>query len=154
MLISHGRLDPVIPVQFGQAARDVLEAAGLPVDYREFEGGHNVDPRDLPRSIEWLSTSARFLSAHPRLDASVAISDATHPTSVGEERLAVVAPSVLAVPVAAAVPVVAPDGLAGARIEEQRPVARSPELEHVVQRPGEASLTRRRFAGCRASCPR
>lgn len=55
VLISHGRLDPVIPVQFGQQAREVLEAAGLTVDYREFEGGHNVDPRDLPRAIAWLA---------------------------------------------------------------------------------------------------
>jgi phospholipase/carboxylesterase len=57
VLISHGRLDPVIPVQFGQQARDLLEAAGLTVDYREFEGGHNVDPRDLPRAIEWLQST-------------------------------------------------------------------------------------------------
>jgi phospholipase/carboxylesterase len=57
VLISHGRLDPVIPVQFGQQARQALEAAGLPVDYREFEGGHNVDPRDLPRAIDWLSAT-------------------------------------------------------------------------------------------------
>jgi phospholipase/carboxylesterase len=56
VLISHGRLDPVIPVQFGQQALGVLEAGGLPVDYREFEGGHNVDPRDLPRAIEWLTS--------------------------------------------------------------------------------------------------
>jgi phospholipase/carboxylesterase len=57
VLISHGRLDPVIPIQFGQQARAELEAAGLPVDYREFEGGHNVDPRDLPRAIEWLQST-------------------------------------------------------------------------------------------------
>jgi phospholipase/carboxylesterase len=57
VLISHGRLDPVIPVQFGQHAREELEAAGLPVDYREFEGGHNVDPRDLPRAVEWLGAT-------------------------------------------------------------------------------------------------
>jgi phospholipase/carboxylesterase len=57
VLISHGRLDPVIGVQFGQQARATLEAAGLPVDYREFEGGHNVDPRDLPRAIEWLQST-------------------------------------------------------------------------------------------------
>jgi phospholipase/carboxylesterase len=56
VLISHGRLDPVIPVQFGQQARDVLVAGGLPVDYREFEGGHNIDPRDLPRAIEWVAS--------------------------------------------------------------------------------------------------
>jgi phospholipase/carboxylesterase len=57
VLISHGRLDPVIPVQFGQQAREALEAAGLPVDYREFDGGHNVDPRDLPRQVEWLAAT-------------------------------------------------------------------------------------------------
>jgi phospholipase/carboxylesterase len=57
VLISHGRLDPVIPVQFGQHAREELEAAGLPVDYREFEGGHNVDPRDLPRAVAWLDAT-------------------------------------------------------------------------------------------------
>ncbi|HEY1508420.1 MAG TPA: phospholipase [Solirubrobacteraceae bacterium] len=56
VLISHGRLDPVIPVQFGQRAREVLVAAGLSVDYREFEGGHNIDPRDLPRAIEWVAS--------------------------------------------------------------------------------------------------
>jgi phospholipase/carboxylesterase len=57
VLISHGRLDPVIGVQFGQRARDALQSAGLTVDYREFEGGHNVDPRDLPRVIEWLAST-------------------------------------------------------------------------------------------------
>jgi phospholipase/carboxylesterase len=57
VLISHGRLDPVIPVQFGQQAREALEAAGLTVDYREFEGGHNVDPRDLPRAVAWMQST-------------------------------------------------------------------------------------------------
>ena len=35
VLIAHGTLDPVIPVQFGQAARDRLTAAGADVSYRE-----------------------------------------------------------------------------------------------------------------------
>jgi phospholipase/carboxylesterase len=56
VLISHGRLDPVIPVQFAQQARAALEEGGLAVDYLEFEGGHNIDPRDLPRAIDWLSS--------------------------------------------------------------------------------------------------
>jgi phospholipase/carboxylesterase len=54
VLISHGRLDPVIPVQFAQRARDMLQAGGLTVDYREFDGGHNIDPRDIPRQAAWL----------------------------------------------------------------------------------------------------
>lgn len=53
-LIAHGRLDPVISVQFAQRARDQLRAAGMVVDYREFEGGHHIDPRDIPRESEWL----------------------------------------------------------------------------------------------------
>jgi phospholipase/carboxylesterase len=54
VLISHGRLDPVIGVEFARGARELLEGGGLLVDYREFDGGHNMDPRDLPRVIAWL----------------------------------------------------------------------------------------------------
>jgi phospholipase/carboxylesterase len=54
VLIGHGRLDPVIPVSFGRAARELLEAAGIPVDYRESEAAHNIDPRDIPRVAGWL----------------------------------------------------------------------------------------------------
>lgn len=54
VLISHGSLDPVITVDFGRGARDLLRGAGFEVDYREFEGGHNIDPRDIPRETEWL----------------------------------------------------------------------------------------------------
>ncbi len=56
VLISHGRLDPVIGVEFGRRARELLEAGGLHVDYREFDGGHNIDPRDLPRAVAWLES--------------------------------------------------------------------------------------------------
>ena len=54
VLISHGSLDPVIAVDFAREARDLLRGGGLEVDYREFEGGHNIDPRDIPREIDWL----------------------------------------------------------------------------------------------------
>ncbi len=54
VLISHGRLDPVIGVEFARRARELLEGGDLQVDYREFDGGHNIDPRDLPRAIAWL----------------------------------------------------------------------------------------------------
>lgn len=54
VLIGHGRRDPVIPVTFGRAARELLEPAGFPVDYRESEAAHNIDPRDIPRVAGWL----------------------------------------------------------------------------------------------------
>jgi phospholipase/carboxylesterase len=54
VLISHGSFDPVIAVDFARGARDLLRGAGFEVDYREFEGAHNIDPRDIPRETEWL----------------------------------------------------------------------------------------------------
>jgi phospholipase/carboxylesterase len=46
--IAHGTLDPVIPVDFGRAARDALTAAGADVTYREGPHGHTIDPAILP----------------------------------------------------------------------------------------------------------
>ncbi len=54
VLIAHGRRDPVIPVTFGRAARELLEAAGFAPDYRESGAAHNIDPADIPRITRWL----------------------------------------------------------------------------------------------------
>jgi phospholipase/carboxylesterase len=54
VLIAHGRHDPVIEVGFARRARELLEAAGLQVDYRESAAAHNIDPQDLPRAAAWL----------------------------------------------------------------------------------------------------
>jgi phospholipase/carboxylesterase len=50
----HGANDPVISVDFARAAREQLEAAGLPLLYREFPGAHHVDPRLLPELAGWV----------------------------------------------------------------------------------------------------
>jgi phospholipase/carboxylesterase len=42
--IGHGTYDPIIPVEFGRAARDRLEAAGADVLYRESPLPHAIDP--------------------------------------------------------------------------------------------------------------
>jgi phospholipase/carboxylesterase len=52
--IGHGTLDPVIPVEFGRAARALLEEAGAEVVYREYPLPHTIDPgfaRELPTWI-------------------------------------------------------------------------------------------------------
>jgi phospholipase/carboxylesterase len=43
--IAHGANDPVIPVEFGRRARDVLEGAGAGVWYRESPIEHSIDPQ-------------------------------------------------------------------------------------------------------------
>jgi phospholipase/carboxylesterase len=42
--IAHGTYDPVIPVEFGRAARDLLEEAGADVWYRESPIEHSIVP--------------------------------------------------------------------------------------------------------------
>jgi phospholipase/carboxylesterase len=46
--IAHGTLDPVIPVDYSRAARDVLAAAGADVAYHEGPYGHTIDPQIIP----------------------------------------------------------------------------------------------------------
>lgn len=52
--IAHGRLDPTIPVDFGHAARDRLEAAGIPVTYAESDVPHAIDPAHVPLARAWI----------------------------------------------------------------------------------------------------
>ena len=51
----HGVNDPVIGIAFARDARDRIGAAGLPLLYEEFPGGHHVDPRLLPVLADWLA---------------------------------------------------------------------------------------------------
>jgi phospholipase/carboxylesterase len=46
--IAHGTLDPVIPVDYSRAARDVLVDSGADVGYREGPYGHTIDPQIIP----------------------------------------------------------------------------------------------------------
>jgi len=51
----HGASDPVIGIEFGRDAHERVTAAGLPMLYEEFPGGHHVDPRLLPVLADWLA---------------------------------------------------------------------------------------------------
>jgi phospholipase/carboxylesterase len=52
--IGHGTHDPVIGVQFGREARDILSGAGLDVTYRESPMMHGVDPGYLAELEDWV----------------------------------------------------------------------------------------------------
>jgi phospholipase/carboxylesterase len=52
--IAHGRSDPVIGVEFARRARELLEGAGLEVEYHESDGGHHIDPAHVPAAAGWL----------------------------------------------------------------------------------------------------
>jgi phospholipase/carboxylesterase len=55
--IAHGTYDPVIPVEFGRAARDRLEGAGADVWYRESPIEHSIDPQ-VVRELQALVAAA------------------------------------------------------------------------------------------------
>ena len=57
VFIAHGTRDPVIEVGFGRAARELLEAAGIDVDYHESDGGHSIDPAHLAAAARWLDAT-------------------------------------------------------------------------------------------------
>jgi phospholipase/carboxylesterase len=52
--IGHGTHDPVIGVEFGREARQILEEAGLDVTWRESPMMHGVDPAYLSELQAWL----------------------------------------------------------------------------------------------------
>jgi phospholipase/carboxylesterase len=52
--IAHGRADQVMDVAFARQARELLEAAGLPVEYHESDAAHHIGPEHVPHAIRWL----------------------------------------------------------------------------------------------------
>ena len=55
--IAHGTLDPVIPVDYSRAARDVLTAAGADVAYSEAPVGHTIDPGIIPALRDFVAAA-------------------------------------------------------------------------------------------------
>ena len=57
VLIHHGRADPVIPVDFGRRAAELLEGAGLTVSYEETDAGHWVPPELVERLRSFVASA-------------------------------------------------------------------------------------------------
>jgi phospholipase/carboxylesterase len=54
VFIAHGRRDPVMDVNFARQARELLEGAGLDVEYHESDTAHQIEPAHVPAAIEWV----------------------------------------------------------------------------------------------------
>jgi len=52
--IGHGTSDPIIGVEWGRQAKELLERAGADVLYREYSLPHAVDPSFLAELRPWL----------------------------------------------------------------------------------------------------
>lgn len=65
VFVSHGTHDAVLSVDAcSRALVPILEEVGYPVEYVEFDGGHEVPPDVLRRALEWVrSTRSSRLEA-------------------------------------------------------------------------------------------
>jgi phospholipase/carboxylesterase len=50
VLLHHGSMDPIISVEFGRSANELLSNAGLDVDYIETDAGHWLPPEVVARA--------------------------------------------------------------------------------------------------------
>jgi predicted esterase len=56
VFISHGRGDRVLPIdRCGRRLARILQATGYAVEYREFDGGHEVPADVSAAALDWLS---------------------------------------------------------------------------------------------------
>jgi phospholipase/carboxylesterase len=55
--IGHGSYDPVISVEWGRRAKQLLEGAGADVLYRESPMPHTIDPRFVGELLPWVRSA-------------------------------------------------------------------------------------------------
>jgi phospholipase/carboxylesterase len=54
ILMCHGRFDPVLPIELGTASRDLLQAAGYAVEWKEYPMQHQVCLEEVRDLSAWL----------------------------------------------------------------------------------------------------
>ncbi len=55
VFLAHGTYDPVVPLMAGRATRDLLQKAGVAVEYYEFPGAHQISMDELAKIKEFLA---------------------------------------------------------------------------------------------------
>jgi phospholipase/carboxylesterase len=60
IFVTHGTRDQILPIdRCSRRIVPALRAAGYAVDYREFDGGHIIAPRQLFAALRWLRGAGR-----------------------------------------------------------------------------------------------
>ena len=60
VFVAHGTLDTVLPIErAGDAVVKQLRAAGYPVEYRRFRGGHEASDATSNAAIQWFLAGTR-----------------------------------------------------------------------------------------------
>ena len=54
VLQGHGRMDNILPFAQAESLRDLLQAAGMQVDFVPFDGPHTLAPEELAKLAEFL----------------------------------------------------------------------------------------------------
>jgi phospholipase/carboxylesterase len=55
ILLQHGTEDPVLPIQYGRAAREALSRLPVELEYHEYRMGHHVTQESLADVSTWLT---------------------------------------------------------------------------------------------------
>lgn len=56
ILLQHGTEDPVLPIQYGHAARETLSRLPIELEYHEYRMGHHVTQESLADVSTWLTS--------------------------------------------------------------------------------------------------
>lgn len=56
--VQHGVEDEVLPIEDGREVRDALQGLGVPLEYREYPMGHEVNMNSLQDAIQWVASVA------------------------------------------------------------------------------------------------
>jgi phospholipase/carboxylesterase len=57
VFIAHGANDPIMEIGFARRARDLLESAGLDVEYHESDAAHEIDQAHALLATRWLGAT-------------------------------------------------------------------------------------------------
>ncbi len=54
VLVQHGIYDPVLPIENGRAAKEILSRLPVKLDYKEYPMAHEISPESLNYLADWL----------------------------------------------------------------------------------------------------